>query len=324
MSDRESLVAMGFPEPRVTKALGATNGSGLGPALDYLEKHADESDEWWAAAAVADDEASGADAAMGDAEAKSLRCSECGKLFRNQALAQFHSTKSGHTEFEESTEELKPLTEEEKAEKLRELRAKMDEKKKLQAKQDAEEARRNEEIRRKSGKDEAAAREALKLKEAERAAALRKKEKADELAARERIRKQIEADKVARAAKAAREKALREGRNPDVAAAGLAPAVPAVPAVPATNASASTGEKKTYDAARLQIRLPAGSGAPPLVHTAPATSTLAEVVEWVKSQTGLQSVTLTCSFPRKTYGDADLGKDLKTLGLVPSAVLLVQ
>jgi hypothetical protein len=27
---------------------------------------------------------------------------------------------------------------------------------------------------------------------------------------------------------------------------------------------------------------------------------------------------------RKTYGDADLGKDLKTLGLTPSAVLLVQ
>lgn len=124
------------------------------------------------------------------------------ELFRNQALASYHSTKSGHTNFEESTEELKPLTEEEKAEKLREvrpscpcflssavaptctkthtvprpqLRAKMDEKKKLQAKQDAEEARRNEEIRRKSGKDEAQAREALKLKEAERAAMLRKK-----------------------------------------------------------------------------------------------------------------------------------------------------
>lgn len=44
------------------------------------------------------------------------------ELFRNQALASYHSTKSGHTNFEESTEELKPLTEEEKAEKLREVR----------------------------------------------------------------------------------------------------------------------------------------------------------------------------------------------------------
>jgi len=122
------------------------------------------------------------------------------ELFRNQALASYHSTKSGHTNFEESTEELKPLTEEEKAEKLREvrpsrsvnfafhapaadgrplarsqLRAKMDEKRRIQAKLDAEENKRNEEIRRKSGKDEAQAREALKLKEAERAAVLRKK-----------------------------------------------------------------------------------------------------------------------------------------------------
>lgn len=33
---------------------------------------------------------------------------------------------------------------------------------------------------------------------------------------------------------------------------------------------------------------------------------------------------LLLSHCRKTYGDADLGKDLKTLGLTPSAVLLVQ
>lgn len=176
-------------------------------------------------------------------------------------------------------------------------------------------------------------------------------EKADELAARARIKEQIEADKRARAEKSAREKALREGRNPDIAAAavsggGAAPPVPVVPAASAS--SASGGEKKTYDAARLQIRVPSG---PPLVHSLPATSTLGEVVEWVKGETGLASVTLTCSFPRcvlvsllgaglvirlvalthpvptcrrKTYGSADLDKDLKTLNLVPSAVLLVQ
>lgn len=36
----------------------------------------------------------------------------------------------------------------------------------------------------------------------------------------------------------------------------------------------------------------------PLVHSLPATSSLREVVEWVKGQTGMESVTLTCSFPR--------------------------
>ncbi|GAA5875777.1 hypothetical protein JCM3774_006454 [Rhodotorula dairenensis] len=308
-SDKEQLLAMGFQEAQVTKAMRATKNAGLTQALDYLEKHADESEDFWSAV-----EEGGEEAAAGE-EAKSLKCSECGKLFRNQALASYHSTKSGHTDFEESTEELKPLTEEEKAQKLEELRAKMAEKRKAQAKLDAEENRRNEEIRRKSGKDEAAAKEALKLKEAERAALLRKKEKEDDLAARRRIKEQIEADKRERAAKAAREKALREGRNPDLPDSGAAPAAAA--AAP----PAATGEKKTYDSARLQIRVPSG---PPLVHTLPATATLGEVADWVKQQSGLSSVTLTCSFPRKTYGDADLDKDLKALGLTPSAVLLVQ
>ncbi|POY72891.1 hypothetical protein BMF94_4052 [Rhodotorula taiwanensis] len=318
MSDREQLLAMGFQDAQVTKAMRATNNAGLTQALDYLEKHADESEEFWA------EVEEGGEGAVAGEEAKSLKCSECGKLFRNQALASYHSTKSGHTDFEESTEELKPLTEEEKAQKLEELRVKMAEKKKAQAKLDAEENRRNEEIRRKSGKDEAAAKEALKLKEAERDALRRKKEKEDDLAARKRIREQIEADKRERAAKAAREKALREGRNPDEAASaarGESSSASAPAPSAATPAAGASGEKKTYDSARLQIRVPSG---PPLVHTVPATATLGEVADWVKEQSGLANVTLTCSFPRKTYGDADLRKDLKTLGLTPSAVLLVQ
>ncbi|BGP57975.1 hypothetical protein JCM8202v2_005632 [Rhodotorula sphaerocarpa] len=312
-SDRDQLLAMGFQEAQVNKAQRATKNAGLTQALDYLEKHADESEDWWAEV-----EEGGEEAVAGE-EAKSLKCSECGKLFRNQALASYHSTKSGHTEFEESTEELKPLTEEEKAQKLEELRAKMAEKKKAQAKLDAEENRRNEEIRRKSGKDEAAAKEALKVKEALRAADQRKKEKEDDLKARKRIREQIEADKQARAAKSAREKALREGRNPDLAAEGASTSSPA--AAGAGAAPAAPSEKKVYDSARLQIRVPSG---PPLVHTLPATATLGEVAQWIEEQSGLSGFTLTCSFPRKTYGDVDLGTDLKTLGLTPSAVLLVQ
>lgn len=40
------------------------------------------------------------------AEAKSLKCSDCGKVFRSQATASFHAEKSGHENFEESTEEV--------------------------------------------------------------------------------------------------------------------------------------------------------------------------------------------------------------------------
>lgn len=52
-------------------------------------------------------------------------------MFRNTALANYHGEKSGHENFEESTEEIAPLTEEEKKAKLEELKAKMSEKKKL-------------------------------------------------------------------------------------------------------------------------------------------------------------------------------------------------
>lgn len=38
---------------------------------------------------------------------QSIKCSECGKVFRNAALANFHAEKSGHDQFEESTEEVR-------------------------------------------------------------------------------------------------------------------------------------------------------------------------------------------------------------------------
>lgn len=51
-------------------------------------------------------------------EAKSFKCDECGKLFKNQEEVEFHAAKTNHSSFSESTEEKKPLTEEEKAAQL--------------------------------------------------------------------------------------------------------------------------------------------------------------------------------------------------------------
>lgn len=336
MSDRDTLISMGFPESHVTKALTATKNADLSTLLDFLEKNADQKEEWWTSSesSAADDEDQAMEGVVqGDVEAKSLRCTECGKVFKNAALAQFHGTKSGHTSFEESTEEIKPLTEEEKAEKLKELRAKMEEKRKIQAKKDAEEAKVNEAIRRKGGKDQQQIKAELQLKEAEKAALQRKKDKADEVAARKRIKDQIEADKRARAEKTAREKALREGRNPDEAVEALRNPSGSISSTTGTSASGSTltpaqavaqsetsTEKKTYDNARLQLRVPSG---PPIVHNAAGTDTLRSVWEFVKGQAGLDNPILTSSFPRKTFGESDLDKSLSELGLTPSAVLMV-
>jgi len=38
---------------------------------------------------------------------QSIKCSLCGKIFKNTALANFHAEKSGHDQFEESTEEVR-------------------------------------------------------------------------------------------------------------------------------------------------------------------------------------------------------------------------
>jgi hypothetical protein len=38
--------------------------------------------------------------------AKSLKCADCGKLFKNADLANYHAEKSGHENFEESVDEV--------------------------------------------------------------------------------------------------------------------------------------------------------------------------------------------------------------------------
>lgn len=87
--------------------------------------------------------------------AKSLKCVDCGKLFKNADLANYHAEKSGHENFEESVEEvlplhrallmkIKPLTEEEKKAKLEDLKAKMLIRKAEQAEKERKEAKANE------------------------------------------------------------------------------------------------------------------------------------------------------------------------------------
>jgi len=46
-------------------------------------------------------------AAMAEPAAKSLKCVDCGKLFKNADLANYHAEKSGHENFEESVEEVR-------------------------------------------------------------------------------------------------------------------------------------------------------------------------------------------------------------------------
>lgn len=77
-------------------------------------------------------------------EAKSLVCNDCGRKLRSHAQAEFHASKTGHVDFAESTEEIAPLTEEEKKAKLEELRAKAAAKRAGGSEQDKIDKKRNE------------------------------------------------------------------------------------------------------------------------------------------------------------------------------------
>lgn len=114
----------------------------------------------------------------------------------------------------------------------------------------------------------------------------RKKDKLEDAKAKAAVRAQIEADKKARADKAAREKALRDG-TPLPGADASAPSAATV---------APVEKKSTASSTRLQIRLP--NGGQPLVHAVESSATLGEVKSWVLEQTGLGEATFSSAFPR--------------------------
>ncbi|KIK57105.1 hypothetical protein GYMLUDRAFT_204361 [Collybiopsis luxurians FD-317 M1] len=342
--DKETLLSMGFDPARVEWALKATGNRGLQPAMDHILENEskpvpamDSVSESSAAAggsANADDDDEDADAlrdlgvgaaAAVEAKVRSIKCSQCGKIFKNTALANYHAEKSGHDQFEESTEEVKPLTEEEKKEKLAELRAKMAEKRSRQSIQDAADAKANENLRRKAGKDLHKIKEELQAKEALKEAAQKKQDKINDAKARAAVKAQIEADKKVRAEKAAKEKALREGRPiEDAGTSSTSASATSASATSAPSSSAGAGmASKDFKETRLQIRM--STGGQPYTTTLPSDSPLSEVAEFIAAQTlsvSVDTVTFAQHFPRKTFSRSDFSKSLRELGLTPSAVLI--
>ncbi|KAI1454511.1 ubiquitin-related domain-containing protein [Annulohypoxylon moriforme] len=300
----EQLLEMGFEKQRAELAVKKSDG--LPDAMDWLEKTQDTPiDE------LLEEENSGANVAKVDdgAVAMSLVCNECGKKFRTPTEAEFHANKSGHTDFAESTEEIAPLTEEEKKKRLEELRERVKAKRAGQAEVDKEEHKRNEKIRQKATKETHELKEELQRKEQMKEAAKKRQEKLDDIEAKKRIKAKIEADKEERRRKAEEAKAAREGRSVPVPAAAPAPA-------PTANRPAAT-----HNEARLRLQTSGGN----VMKTFPADTTLFEVAQSLESENGLTVTKFIQNFPRKVFeGNLDLGKTLKEAGLVPSAALIVQ
>ncbi|KAL9538745.1 hypothetical protein MBANPS3_010707 [Mucor bainieri] len=319
-NDIDTLVGMGFSLAKVKKAMKATNSAGLQPAMDWILAHPEVSDEpeeeTTPAQALGTADSSAAAGTTnaqeegeiqdGEQTAQSLICNDCQKLFRDAVGAERHATFTGHQNFAESTEPIKPLTDEEKKEKLAELKARMAAKRAAREQQETAERKQSEKIRRKAGQDLTQVKEAMEAKEMKKILDMKKREKEQEKIAKAKIKAQIEQDKKERAAK---REAAKQAHQAQAQADAYAPVQQQQPTV-----------KKEYNEARIQIRAP-GSG--PITHTFDANATLNNVFGYLQSQGLSNAFTLSTTFPRKTFSADDRQKTLKELNLVPSAALVL-
>lgn len=130
---------------------------------------------------------------------------------------ELYANRTGYTDFEECTEAVVPLTEEEKAEKMKHLKELL--KKKRQEREESE--KQDEIIREKSrrlmGKEMSKTREQMEMDTRKRNAYLRKKEKEDAKKERERIRRELAKDKAERMANKGKLSSRLgvDGYNPD-------------------------------------------------------------------------------------------------------------
>lgn len=128
--------------------------------------------------------------------------------------------------------------------------------------------------------------------------------------AKKRVREQIEADKRERAEKAAREKAIREGRVQE--------ATPDTRPSAAALAAATAAPKSSSNESRLRVRAPGGTWS----GTLSAESTLNDVEKSILADGKAQSpLNFSTTFPRKVLSGEEKAKTLRELGFVPNAAL---
>ncbi|XP_053662968.1 UBX domain-containing protein 1-A [Anopheles marshallii] len=313
MSDIQTLIDMGFPKEKAERALEVTNNKGVEQAMEWLLAHADEplppasgpaGDSTSSTAETPDNTSAGGSAdEQAAAVAKSLKCDECGKLFKSKEEVEFHAAKTEHSSFSESTEEKKPLTEEEKKVQLALLEEKMRRKRQEREENEKKEAMERERLRIKSGKDMLEARRKMEEQEMKKLMDQRKREKLESQQARDRVRVQIEADRAAR-------KAKESSGSPSPAPK------------PTSTTSTKPAETKTYTTAKIAIRMMDGTQ---LVQTFQAGEQLAAVRLFVqlKMDSIDASFGLMTNFPKKVFSAEEYDMPLDKLGLVPNAVLIV-
>jgi thiol-disulfide isomerase/thioredoxin len=180
--------SMGFILIKAQKGLLYGNGGTVEGAVEWLLEHQDDMDI---------EEPIPAD---GGLVAQSYKCNECGKVLSNMANLELHANKTGHSDFEESTEAITPLTAEEKAVKMAMIKDLLKAKRSEREEAEKVDEVQNEIDRRSSGKEMKKTREQLDIEQRKRDAQLRKREKDSSARERLRIRAELAKDKAERIA----------------------------------------------------------------------------------------------------------------------------
>lgn len=304
MSDLTTLIDMGFDKERASYALEVTGNEGVQQAMEWLLVNNDPIPTSGGESNNDNNEEKNANETALDL-AKSIKCEDCNRLFKTHEEIEFHAAKSGHSNFSESTEEKKPLTEEEKREKLAKLEEKIRQKRLEREEREKQEQLEREKNRIRSGKDILEMKRKIEDQEMLKLVAERKREKEDERLARERVKAQIEADRLAR-----REK---EKGNQSIELAE--------PSQSVSVSGSSSQPQKNYEKTRLQLRLMDGST---ITESFDVKEQLAAVRLFVQMKQGVETqFRLMTNFPKKIFSEDDYEKSLTSLGLVPSAVLIV-
>jgi len=335
-----TLLDMGFNRIRVEKALKATSGKNLDEAMDWLMAHEDDPNvdvplpktdnvapsslmEESSIEIVFDSTANSNQTATSTStpeapkpaaeptlEAHSFKCEECGKLFKNEDEVQFHAAKSNHTQFSESTEVVKALTEEERKERLQSLQYRLKAKREQNEAELKRQAIELEKSRRKMGQEMLASKQRIEEEEMKKIVEDRKRQKRDDILARQKILEQIKIDREDAKKQQEKDKQPTTNTSPLKLPEYTAPA-------------ASSDSSKQYDETRIQIRLLNGNV---LTQTFKAKEQLSAVRLFIELNGHIDVVvpfTLMTNFPKKVFDDEDMEKPLKELGLVPSAVLIM-
>jgi len=279
---------MGFPENRARKALQLKKE--IQPAMDWLLQHSDDADI---------DEPlnipEGGSATGEGLEAKSYKCEDCGKILRDAAAIELHAHRTGHENFAESVDEIKPLTEEEKKEKLAHLKAILQERKKLKQVVNEKDEIEKERERRKSGREGREAQKKYVEQQHSKELEKQKKEREEEKAYAAKVKAQLEQDKLE---KLARRNAEQQQNQQQQTLANTQPEV-----------------KKEYTECRVQFRLPNNST---VNNTFQAEEKFENVLNFLIQNQNQPRISLMTTFPRKVYGPENYQQTLKELGLLPS------